>query len=230
MKLYLILLLLSTFAFAQGEDFDFDHVDFLKANQSLPDSALMAQAIDSLNAHYEEEGFDYLHGSTNRSPDGAFTLYTFHGIGCGAYCNPFAEAVAKIKTTEGDVYFGPFEDEWVNMAIDSIISIDKARGYYLILGESGGKPRGIESVSCRNACLVQLYPKKLSQVWGISSCTSNFAYEEEQDGPWLYELNYNTQTKIITYAFRWYEEDEEYPDPRLDGTVPKDAGKHVPQV
>ena len=25
----------------------------------------------------------------------------------------------------------------------------------------------------------------------------------------------------------WYEKDEEYPDPRLDGTVPKDSGKHV---
>lgn len=26
----------------------------------------------------------------------------------------------------------------------------------------------------------------------------------------------------------WREEDEIYPDPRLDGTVPRDAGKHVP--
>jgi|GEM_PF-2229554 len=199
-------LLFLTFAFLQALSVSAQ----LQAKQI--DSVLLGNPDDSTIQNRLEEKLDHLYGfemggfydhSIIHAPDNAFTLFTFEGESCGAYCNPVYEAYAVVthgKSNEKSIQ--PLDD--VIGPVERIIRIEADK--YLIMTSYWGRARSIESVNCYTASLLML-SDTLSATWNFESCTSNLASENEE----IYELDYHPETQTITYRFAWYEETEDWP-------------------
>lgn len=206
LRLSITIGLLLGLLYAQDEEFNIR--DFIINHSELSDAGLLKQLEKNLSELDTDESDHFVGVALNSSPDKAFSIIMFQRESCGAYCNPYNEALIRFQQGDSLYYSDWAEGGWSNMNIDSVFLIDKKQSLYLILGEQWGRPRGIEGTTCKYAYLLQHKDSDLEQIWEHTACTSNLAYDEE-DARQLCDLIYEPQSQVVNYTFRNYEEGEE---------------------
>ncbi|MEZ4684581.1 MAG: hypothetical protein R3B47_00485 [Bacteroidia bacterium] len=194
-------------------------------HEDLPDTMLVRQLNEKLEAlNFDDEGMQFTGLTLHPAPDGRFSIFNLSWESCGAYCNPWNELLVRFENGDKRDYTN-WEDvaEWQMLAIDSILLLDKDSSLYLIMGNSWGRPRGIEGVYSVDFCMVKLDDNYLDLRWGHSATDSNMAHDEENESEPGAEMIFHHADSSISYRSAGYQESDPWTYTRESGRFKFDS-------
>lgn len=204
MKTIILFLLFPAFVFSQK----------LTPNK-LADSLLKIEKInfansesDSLNGRMDPFTED---AQITYSPDNRFKLLCTLGESCGAYCNPYNLCWIYVAQNNGTVTEKALE--FID-PVKEIVLLRKTKTYtdYLVFTSNWCRPRGFEAGETWNFHHIRLQGDSIQFMKPIFTDENNSTWfyssdvlciEKENPGMW-----YNTKTKMITYAYYRYSDEE----------------------
>lgn len=201
------------------EDTEFDFFSFVNRNLNtgkMTPEEIVAQAEDFLAAEEREEGMSFTACRFYAPDDKGFIIFQTEWEGCGAYCNTWFENLLAMPLGNGQYHLGESDIDWVH--IDSLRTMP-GENEWLVFSHSGGRPRGVEGVTCTHARLVWL-SKTLQTLWQFDACTSSLV---EIEYP-VCEMSYLPEKQEIHYTYDWYEEEDDFRPYRVTGKWKYEGG------
>jgi hypothetical protein len=188
----------------------------------VQDTILAHWTLDSMQHQIsieEEAGLSISAYQLKKAPDESFVVFHFIGEGCGAYCNPFYTSIVAFKNKE-QAWHKVVELDLFEMEIDSIVVMEAHR-FFLVFGQSSGRPRGIEGVWGEKVMLLELTGENLSVKWELSAETSSLLELEEPKS----NLYYSSKDQRIYFVYDWYDDSENFKSFRHSGIWQYNTGE-----